>query len=162
MARCLLLPTPPFTRACCGCPTARPGGARTAVPFCCVPAWLLPPLRFLRGRRGVRYGGRRGPSGGGGGGGGGGGKEDGGRGTRVDPRDSLQHRHLRCRGQLHPLPPRHPLLAREHPVRCLLQGMDWGPARRSPAATHGAAPPSTSANPPRLTPYPSQQDCLPR
>lgn len=86
-----LAPCPLFIRACVRrcCPIARPGGARTAVCSCPVPAWLPPPVRILRGRRGVRYGGRRGPSGGGGGGGGGGGKEDGGRGTRVDPRDSL-------------------------------------------------------------------------
>lgn len=50
-----------------------PGGARAAAPFCRVPAWPTPSFRILRGRRGVRYGGRRGPSGGGGGGGGGGG-----------------------------------------------------------------------------------------
>lgn len=74
----------PGPAAAAAAPQLALGGARAAVPFCRVPAWLPPPLRILRGRRGVRYGGRRGPSGGGGGGGGGGGKEDGGRGTRVD------------------------------------------------------------------------------
>lgn len=82
---------PLFTRACVRCrrPTVCPRRRQGCRASCRAPAWLPPPLRILRGRRGVRYGGRCGPSGGGGGGGGGGGKEDGGRGTRVDPRDSL-------------------------------------------------------------------------